>query len=432
MNINAILSQKNIIFVLLALISLRFLEKQYLWTILLLLICCLPQREKKFTLNVEWMVLFLSFASYYLIFQTYNGIQIENLISFFLGPLIFYFAGSKLIKKSTGNKEFTFEKVVIILLTGSAIFATLCIVYKLTHMSLYDTQFTQADIFFSMKERYVLNVWNGALFHPTNLNSQYIFVSITALYFIQRVKKVKQKIWFVAMLAFMVWGSLTTASRTNLYIFLVMIIIGYLVNMKISSKKSEIRIKKKTLLKMIGIAFLLMVLALLWNKISQTFLSNTALFNRINSENLSLEHDGRWERMERVYSNLLNYPFGNMPFPHAHNLFLDIARVAGIFPMVFMIIYFFMITSTTIRFLKNKLISQEVRLLGILLFIGMFISFMIEPVLEGRPYIFMMFCFINGMMRSMVTLNHKFQETNLKTSQKSYINNYVIGMGEKK
>ena len=45
--------------------------------------------------------------------------------------------------------------------------------------------------------------------------------------------------------------------------------------------------------------------------------------------------DGRWPVAWAVIQNIPKQPFGNMDMYWAHNLWLDVARVAGVIPMVY-------------------------------------------------------------------------------------------------
>lgn len=109
---------------------------------------------------------------------------------------------------------------------------------------------------------------------------------------------------------------------------------------------------------------------------------------------------GRTELLGEVASNMLDYPFGNMPsnIRYAHNLWFDCARVAGILPFILLVLL-------TYRYAKDLYLINRSRKISLLLKLSIIISSLailtvclLEPVLEGIPMIFAFFCLMYGII----------------------------------
>ncbi|MDO9629844.1 MAG: hypothetical protein Q7I99_08065, partial [Acholeplasmataceae bacterium] len=53
--------------------------------------------------------------------------------------------------------------------------------------------------------------------------------------------------------------------------------------------------------------------------------------------------------------------------------------------------------STVARVVHSKFINKNTKVLVVSIFVAMNLHFMVEPILDGVPYLFSMFCLINGL-----------------------------------
>ena len=93
-----------------------------------------------------------------------------------------------------------------------------------------------------------------------------------------------------------------------------------------------------------------------------------------------------------------------------HNMWLDISRVAGIIPMVLMLLYNGITLQHTVQLFRNKQIDIATRYVAISVYIGCLMNFCVEPVLDGLVSFFLSFCIINGITDSMNFHNEMFLE----------------------
>ncbi|MGM9679878.1 MAG: O-antigen ligase family protein [Eubacteriales bacterium] len=336
-------------------------------------------------LPLEFWVLAATFTVYFFVFRS-NVSTVYHYYygAYWLGPIVGYFVGYCLIAKSPKNGCAKVKRTVAVICAGTTCFALACTVYKFFHSDLYHSLVLRSDIYYTMQERYGLNVWSHELIHPTNLNSACIF-SVLLLYFVAKYVKSKSvRIAYGASVAVAFAVLYATATRTNL----VMLPIGLVLGILFSGHKISLKLTRKRLIVILIIACVLSVGVLLFSDV----LENSLLANR--TESLS---NNRIRSIITVLKAIKDYPMGNMPYTNAHNMWVDVARVSGIIPMLLLIAYTLMILRTLLKFKRNTVLPVEMKNLFLTLTVGLLISFSFEPVIEGRPFNLMFFCMLNGM-----------------------------------
>ena len=118
---------------------------------------------------------------------------------------------------------------------------------------------------------------------------------------------------------------------------------------------------------------------------------------------------GRLERWTAALQNLFKYPFGwNLDAPeygYAHNLWLDIARVSGIFPFIFFVVATVISYRKFFRLLKLKDQAIVPLLLG--LNVCFLLSAMVEPVIEAVPLYFYLYLMLWGMQNQVYSIMYQ-------------------------
>lgn len=378
---------EGLAYILIFLIGFQFMNQAHLYIFILgaATVAYYLLAGKFIKLPLEFWILAATFTLYFLIFsRNVSTLYHYYFGAYWLGPIVGYFAGYCLIAKSRKNKCVKVKRTVAVICAGTTCFALACIVYKFFHSDLYYSLVSNDGIYYTMQERYGLNAWSHELIHPTNLNSACIF-SVLLLYFVARYAKSKSvKIAYGVSVAVAFVVLYTTATRTNL----VMLPIGLVLGLLFSEHKISFKLTRKRLIVIVAIACALMVSGFIF----YDALENSLLAGR--TESLS---NNRIETNIIVLKAIKDFPMGNMPYTNAHNMWVDMARVSGIIPMLLMIVYTLMILRTLLKFKRNTVLPVEMKNLFLTLTIGLLISFSFEPVIEGRPFNLMFFCMLNGM-----------------------------------
>ena len=107
----------------------------------------------------------------------------------------------------------------------------------------------------------------------------------------------------------------------------------------------------------------------------------------------------RFERWGMAIGYLFDYPLGWAQYDgrYAHNMWLDVARTAGLIPMVLLFIITFRMIKDIWNICKYK--PNNITVLFLSVFTCSMSSMLVEPVLENVPVLFLIFLFLAGNIR---------------------------------
>lgn len=119
---------------------------------------------------------------------------------------------------------------------------------------------------------------------------------------------------------------------------------------------------------------------------------------------------GRTERWNAALQSIVTDPWGweFERFGYAHNLWLDVARVGGIIPLAFLLLFTFTIVRSWINVLKDFQDYPFTRSTLFLYMAGIILLFFVEPVMDGMYLLFLLFCMISGLIAGIKAPKIKF------------------------
>ena len=85
---------------------------------------------------------------------------------------------------------------------------------------------------------------------------------------------------------------------------------------------------------------------------------------------------------------------------YAHDIFLDTYDEGGVVALFAMVYFIIRSVYVLIKCIKNKEIDFKFRFLMLSLYLSLYIEFLLEPILQGVPWLFALFCFIHGLIES--------------------------------
>jgi hypothetical protein len=114
-----------------------------------------------------------------------------------------------------------------------------------------------------------------------------------------------------------------------------------------------------------------------------------------------IEETSRWSQkayfLEHFFENILG---GSHMLEgsgeYAHDILLDTYDQSGIFALLAIITFLIASVYQTIAFVRDKIFSFNLRQLVLCIHLVFAIEFLVEPVLQGMPWLFCAFCFIQG------------------------------------
>lgn len=130
-----------------------------------------------------------------------------------------------------------------------------------------------------------------------------------------------------------------------------------------------------------------------------------------NESGLGLESGGgRFERWVDAIEKLFNYPFGwwlnhSTYNAQVHNLWLDIARVAGLIPFTLIVIFTVRVISKQYKILK-KYKDQPIAILTFGIILSMLLASAVEPVIEAKICYMCLLIFFAGIESQMYEDRH--------------------------
>ncbi len=132
----------------------------------------------------------------------------------------------------------------------------------------------------------------------------------------------------------------------------------------------------------------------------QTYIGSSNLLERFESgSDLDKADSYRTSSIFRGFELMFEHPLGGLKSSlYYHNMWLDIGRVAGLLPFLWMVLYTVVVNAHMLRMFSEKAIDPGFRYLLFCVYVGMQVNFLVEPVLEGLIHFFLEFTIINGMV----------------------------------
>lgn len=226
-------------------------------------------------------------------------------------------------------------------------------------------------------------------------------MAIIGTIFVKSTQKIENRIKFISLGAFIIslLCVLRVASRTQLGIALISLLATLTYLMFKQSFNKNIRFVLKIAIPLIVIFF--------------SISSDSAVFNileqRNNDEEQLVNANGRTELWKTSLNNLVSKPFGweisgdaSDISSYSHNMWLDVDRVTGIIPFIFLIIFTISCIKLLLKTLKVALLNLYFNTTILILFLGFMAVFFVEPILVGFYYLFLIFCLFIGVLSGYV------------------------------
>lgn len=135
----------------------------------------------------------------------------------------------------------------------------------------------------------------------------------------------------------------------------------------------------------------------------QEYIKASVLFERFqNNQNVFLNNEQRNFAKIMFLSNMLKYPFGGLhmraSYGYAHDLLLDGYDEYGILGFVLLAMIVIVGAIRLMKVVNNTSYDLFFRLTLLLVIIAILLEFLVEPILEGMPWLFSCYCLINGLI----------------------------------
>ena len=249
-------------------------------------------------------------------------------------------------------------------------------------------------------ERNSIDFWTGLVMSATGQATLSLMMLSVAIVMLFTNTQARNKVWSVLVLVAIFFYNLTLAGRTLFVMLMLLFAVSLLFLLIKGEKKGD---KYKTLL---IVVLIILMLTVLYN------LNVFGIQDMIKSSNLYDRFFGRWakdldedSRMEKKLNFLQNFGksiWGGVHlrplYGYAHDILLDTYDEAGILALIAVLMFLISAVRRLISCLKNRTLKFETQQWILGMYIAILVQFTAEPVIQGIPWMFMLFCFIHGMV----------------------------------
>lgn len=337
--------------------------------------------------NLTFFVLFSFLFLHYMISFFYEFDNILHSIISIVNPLVFYILGYSFVKFNSYKIDI-FKKFLLTILLSHFIYGLLTFLktYFMTNGNLGIPGF-----------RVTYDLWSGNLLNATNFNSFLSFSITLAPVIFFKIKKLSMILKYSLIFCFIV-GTVEAfwlGNRTALLLIIISLIATCILEWK--------KIKNiKFIIFFVGVLIVMFTIYFLNVFNIATLLLNSPVFQRVGGSNSG--SDPRFEAWQTALIGLFDFPMGgkltNINLNYVHNLWLDVGYNTGVIPLFLLIMFTTFSLLSIYKFIKNNY-SDEVNILVIGFMVAFFVTFTLEPIINGYTKYFMTFCLFIGATQSM-------------------------------
>jgi len=383
MNVNSYIKQIGLIYLIpFILYLLDPFGKGFLFGYILILLLLL--NIKKLILVIDRDFVFLSFfsISYALFYAVELKSGIQFIFIYALFPGFFYLLGKYLIVDGIRPRQ-----IVLLLFSIGFIFSLSSFISVL--INLREGGFAQLS-------REIPNFWNGKATKATLMAAYLTFNMTIPIIFLIRKPKTPILLQLLGGIIFIasLLSVFRLGSRTQLVICILSIVLSLLFVIPRQSFKTNIQL----------LFFILILSALVLKFVPLNLDADyfSVLGSRLQESNNTSSAGGRTSLWIQGVENLFTYPLGwqGPNVRYAHNLWLDVARYAGLLPFILLVIFSFRSLRNTYKATRKA--PNELLLNTTLLIYTMasMLIFFVEPIMEGLFFLFTVYCLFQGIINA--------------------------------
>jgi hypothetical protein len=371
-----------VLFIILVLILLNFLNFAIYFCYLVIPLFIIIFRKNKNILDKN-VFLILCFSIIYPLFLLLNRVPVSGstLIGYFIFPPTFYFLGKYIVYKYPNNITIYF------------MFFFICFFFSI--LPFLANVRSVMEIGF-MKDRNLSLLWSkdGETLAATGIGGYFALnMAFLPILFINKVTRTQKYLAALSLilLSMGMFSTLNMSNRAGLLISALSVILFIFM--------------PKNQLKSIFIIIIFTSLVIWIYSINafnfRSWFEFSYYHERISNSGFN-ENGSRLVIWRNNLADLFKYPLGNFRLgegnDYAHNLWLDVGLRTGFIPLIPLIIFSFSAAILIVKISFNRKYDLFLRLLVIGFGISFYLTFLIEPILEGFFILFLLYCLYFGMV----------------------------------
>lgn len=242
-------------------------------------------------------------------------------------------------------------------------------------------------------------LWGGGVDYSATVLGGYFTLNVASLGLLAAAFKYKSQ-RNIIILSFVLcivsfFCALRLGSRTQIGIGLILLCLSFFYNF---NGLSFFR-------RFIFIVFFLLGLAAFYTYLNMD--SDVLSYYRDRMDDDASTFGGRSEKWSASFSYLLGdglWGWELSKFGYAHNLWLDVARVSGFVPLLFLIVFFGYFIALLLKWSSSKY-SKFLKTHMFIILMAVNFVFFVEPIFDGFYYLFLVFCLFVGLLSELVKKN---------------------------
>ena len=357
-------------------------NKGFLFGYLLTLALILKGKKLIPYLDRDFIFLSLFAITYALFYAVYQESGIQFIFIYALFPSFFYLFGKYLVlPKMRPNHLVLLFFSIGILFSFSQLLSVI--------LNLRQGGFSQID-------RGIPYFWNGKISSATQVAAYFTFNMCLPIIFLVKRQGVPLLLNFLTGTFFIasLLSVFRVGSRTLLLICILAILASLLYVVPRQSRKVNLR-----LFLFLGL-FLIILPQFINLNLNADYLS--VLGTRLQESNNTSSAGGRTSLWLQSLENIFKYPMGwqGPGVRYSHNLWLDVARYAGLIPFFLLLMFTFRSIRNTYKAVRKTPQSLLLNTTIITFSLSSILVFFVEPIMEGLFFLFTVFCVFQGMINA--------------------------------
>ncbi|HSV88432.1 MAG TPA: hypothetical protein VLH61_07300 [Bacteroidales bacterium] len=328
-------------------------------------------------------IILLLFGATYVVFSSFNvDFSIRTVYAFVYLPFLAYFAGK------VSNARLRSEKSLIVLLLLFSVSVAFIYLFSVLESYMQDDVIGErvTDLrFMSRTEDTMVRAATGVGMHLAPLLA---FLPVF-LFGNQGIAK-RATILGALITVFAAIASALIATRTPIGLVGLLLVFVFLYNIKNQS------LFKKLILSLMALSLVYVFTYVDFEAIEIT----SGIYARFQQDDVG-NFGLRLMMWEEGFRNIFLYPWGGefLRYNFYHNLWLDLRKIGGVVPMIFLLVFSVSSVQLVVAMLANNNISLQLRSLMGAMFIAVFALMFLEPVIEGSMVIFLFYIFLVGFIK---------------------------------
>ena len=251
------------------------------------------------------------------------------------------------------------------------------------------------------KDRNTIDIWTGVGRSATLQATMLTMLMGSSFYSLFGLKNKLYKLIITIFIILSLSYNLILGTRTLIIVSAVSFILSCITYITLNIRNKPLVLKNgKSLLIVIIVIFLVFISNFMGIREK---IENTKLLRRINKPYSTEEADeNRLQTLFLAFNSILENSMGGNferigELKYAHNMWLDAGKQTGIIPFLLLTLFTILSLWNVIKVLKNEKSSTEFKVFLVGIYSAVLLNMMVEPILQGEPLFFIMFCMIIGM-----------------------------------